>query len=292
MSIRFFLKPFKAINPNTFYTIAAFLSAVFLLLKPELAAASGEILIAPYRVVFQDQSRVQEVAIVNTGDKRTTYRISLENKIWNEVKQGYDTVTEPRNGERFADQMIRLSVREVTLDPQESQTIKMQLRKPEGILDGEYRTHLAVRAVPEIPEVKESEKPAQGVVVKLVPVYGLSIPIFVRVGALQAEANVKSSKFMINRDKVEVFNVVMERKGDRTIYGNLDLFHQGRSGKWEKLLRYNALPILWPYPERSFQLGASPEVAAIIKSSPIKYVYTEIDALNNELPFHAEGMLK
>ncbi len=291
MIVRFFLKLFEAINLNKVYTIAAPLSAVFMFLMPDLAVANGQVLIAPYRVVFDGPTRVQEVAILNTGDKRTTYRISLENKVWNEAKQGYETVTEPRNGERFADQMIRLSIKEVTLDPQESQSIKMQLRKPEGVLEGEYRTHLAVRSVAEIPEVKEKPKPGT-LTVNLVPIYGLSIPIFVRVGNLQAEASLKSTKFMLNIDKVEVFNVVMERKGDRTIYGNLDLFHQGRSGKWEKLARYNALPLLWPYPERSFQLGTAPETAAIIKSSPIKYIYTEIDAINKEQPYHIEGMLK
>ena len=123
---RFFLKVHNSINLNRFYTITASLSAVFLLLCPTLARASGTVLIAPFRVVFENGARVQEVAIVNTGDKRTTYRISFENKIWDGVNNRLDNATEPRNGERFADKMLRLSVKEVTLDPQESQSIKMQ----------------------------------------------------------------------------------------------------------------------------------------------------------------------
>ena len=66
----------------------------------------------------------------------------------------------------------------MTLGPNESQVIKIQLNKTNDLATGEYRSHLYFRAVPAEMPLGES-KPAKdsSISIKLIPVFGISIPV-------------------------------------------------------------------------------------------------------------------
>ena len=51
-------------------------------------------------------------------------------------------MTEAAPGEHFADGMLSWSPRQITLQPGTAQVVRLMVRKPEGLAEGEYRSHL------------------------------------------------------------------------------------------------------------------------------------------------------
>ena len=83
--------------------------------------------------------------------------------------------------------MILYAPRKVTLPPNQPQSIRINARAPQGLADGEYRVHLLFRAIPDARPVT-APAPTQGVSFRLTPVYGVTIPVIVRLGNLSATA--------------------------------------------------------------------------------------------------------
>ena len=155
------------------------------------AQAQGDLLVAPTRVVINGGGGA-EVVLSNIGDKPATYRISLELRRMDETGDFNEVVEADANpSERAGLDMIRYAPRRVTLLPGQPQAVRISVRPPEGLPDGEYRVHMNFRAVPSADPVEAAAAdPAQaaGVSIKLVPVYGITIPVFVRKGRLEGQA--------------------------------------------------------------------------------------------------------
>lgn len=174
-------------------------------------AGVGDLLVAPTRLVL-DGRKGAEVILNNIGDEPATYRVSIEFRRMTE-KGDLITVTEPSDAEKKAEDMIIYAPRKVVLAPHEPQAIRITARAPQGLPDGEYRVHLLFRAIPPAtPAVQPTGEQPKGVQFKLTPIYGVTIPVIVRLGNLQATAGIA--------------NVQLEQKGDNKAVG-LDLVRQG-----------------------------------------------------------------
>src|SRR3954451_4123156 len=141
----------------------------------------GDLLVAPTRVVLEGRQRTAEITLVNVGSATATFRISLIN-LRMDVNGGTKEIetADAEPGERFANDLIRFSPRQVTLEPHVAQTVRIQARKPADLAAGEYRSHLLFRAVPAAaPAVASPAEPATEVTIKLTAVYGVSIPVIV-----------------------------------------------------------------------------------------------------------------
>ena len=160
------------------------------------AHAAGDLLVAPTRVVL-DGSRGTEVVLNNIGSEPATYRISLEIKRMTTLG-GLDEIAEDdaNAAEKAALAMISFSPRRVTLPPNQPQVIRVGVRVPEGTPPGEYRAHMLFRAVPDAAPATDPAKPATsgGVSIALTPIYGITIPVIVRVGDLGAEASIGEAR--------------------------------------------------------------------------------------------------
>ena len=64
---------------------------------------------------------------------------------------------QPDSGQQFADKYLRFFPRRVTLAPNESQMVKLQMVKTNELQPGEYRSHLYFRAVPKEQPLGESD---------------------------------------------------------------------------------------------------------------------------------------
>jgi P pilus assembly chaperone PapD len=174
-------------------------------------AGVGDLLVAPTRLVL-DGRKGAEVILNNIGDEPATYRVSIEFRRMTE-KGDLITVTDPSDAEKKAEDMIIYAPRKVVLAPHEPQAIRITARAPQGLPDGEYRVHILFRAIPPAtPAVQPTGEQPKGVQFKLTPIYGVTIPVIVRLGNLQATAGIA--------------NVQLEQKGDNKAVG-LDLVRQG-----------------------------------------------------------------
>lgn len=187
------------------------------------ARAQGDLLVAPTRVVINGGGGA-EVVLSNIGDKPATYRISLELRRMDETGDFNEVVEAEANpGERAALDMIRYAPRRVTLLPGQPQAVRISVRPPEGLPDGEYRVHMNFRAVPTADPVEAgAADPAQaaGVSIKLVPVYGITIPVFVRKGRLEGQATLGAAQ-LIRADTGAFVELDMGRSGTRSVYGEI-----------------------------------------------------------------------
>ena len=150
----------------------------------------GDLLVAPTRVVFEGRQRTAEITLVNTAATAATYRITLVHLRMDEMGGTQEIEAgDTGPGELFADDLIRYSPRQVTLEPRMAQTVRLQLRLPADLAAGEYRSHLLFRAVPAVePAATAPREPATGLSIQLTPVYGVAIPLIVRHGETSAKA--------------------------------------------------------------------------------------------------------
>lgn len=202
---------------------AAFGAAV--LANPGIARAGvGDLLVAPTRVIL-DGRRGAELVLNNIGDDAATYRISVEFRRMND-KGEINDVTTPTAADKLAEDMIIYAPRKVTLAPREPQAIRIAARPGSGIPDGEYRVHLLFRAIPTAtPVVEPAEKPT-GVQFKLTPVYGVTIPVIVRLGNLQATAGIADVQLEKNGG-VESVGLDLTRSGTRSTFGEVRVLKAG-----------------------------------------------------------------
>jgi hypothetical protein len=122
--------------------------------------------------------------------------------------------------------MIVYAPRKVSLAPHQPQAIRIAARPAQSLPDGEYRVHLLFRAIPPAtPAVQTAEKP-KGVQFKLTPVYGVTIPVIVRLGNLQATAGIADVR-LEKRDGGDAIGLELTRKGSRSTYGEIRVLKAG-----------------------------------------------------------------
>lgn len=254
------------------------------------ALAAGDLLVAPTRVIL-DGSRGTEVVLNNIGTAPATYRISLEIKRMT-AEGGLDEIAEENAtaAERAALDMIAFSPRRVTLPPNQPQVVRVGVRLPEGVPPGEYRAHMLFRAVPEAAGAVTSAavKPAgAGVSIALTPIYGITIPVIVRVGDLDAAASIGDAWIDETHDG-PAFNFDLARTGNRSVYGDIEVT---RPGVAEPLLVARGVAV---YPEigaRKVSLHVPGELAAKLKG-PVRIRYTEDREIGGATIDEAERVVK
>jgi len=206
--------------------LAASLFAAPLIALPTGASAGvGDLLVAPTRIIL-DGRKGAEIILNNIGDEPATYRVSIEFRRMTETGELVD-VTTPTDADLKAEDMIVYAPRKVVLAPREPQAIHISARPPQGLPDGEYRVHLLFRAIPPATPVVqlEGEQP-KGVQFKLTPVYGVTIPVIVRLGNLQAKAGIADVHLEKNQGGPAV-GLDLVRSGSRSTFGEVRVLKAG-----------------------------------------------------------------
>jgi P pilus assembly chaperone PapD len=242
-----------------------------LLIAP--AHAAGDLLIAPTRVVF-DGRRGTEVILNNIGNEEATYRITLELRRMNDRGRLDDVDPAAANDkEKSALAVIRYAPRRVTLPPNQPQSIRVGLQATDTLPDGEYRAHMLFRAIPKTPAAATQEA-GNGLKIQLIPIYGISIPIIVRKGNLQATAALTNVRIAADNEG-PTLEFELSRKGDRSVFGEI---HVTKPGIAEPLSIAKGIAI---YPEvttRSVSLPIPAEVAAKMHGEIIVSYYEAPEA--------------
>jgi hypothetical protein len=204
---------------------AALIGAPVLFPLQPANAGVGDLLVAPTRLVLNG-GRSAEIILNNIGDEPATYRISAE---FRRMKPDgtLEEVEQPTASEISARDMLIFAPRRVTLAPREPQSIRIAARAPQGLPDGEYRVHLLFRAIPPAtPVAQQASAPAKGVSFKLVPVYGVTIPVIIRLGNLDVKAAI-DNVHVENRDGKPAIALEIERSGRRSTFGEVRVLKPG-----------------------------------------------------------------
>ncbi len=204
---------------------AALFAAPALLPQTALHAGVGDLLVAPTRIVL-DGRKGAEIILNNIGEEPATYRISVEFRRM--LPNGtLEDVAEITDADKAARDMIVYAPRRVTLAPNQPQSIRINARPPKGLPDGEYRVHMLFRAIPPAtPVVNQAAQAAKGVSFKLIPIYGVTIPVIVRLGNLQVQAAI-SDVHVAQRDGKPAIALQLSRSGTRSTFGDVRILKSG-----------------------------------------------------------------
>src|SRR3954447_11140189 len=185
-------------------------------------AGVGDLLVAPTRLVL-DGRKGAEIILNNIGDEPATYRVSIEFRRMTEKGDLVDVVS-PTATDKAAEDMIVYAPRKVTLAPREPQAIRIAARAPQGLPDGEYRVHMLFRAIPPAtPVVQPTGEQPKGVQFQLTPVYGVTIPVIIRLGNLEASAGIAN----VQLERGAAVGLDLTRTGTRSTYGEVRVLKAG-----------------------------------------------------------------
>lgn len=223
-------------SPGLSHSSSAFfcvLIACFSLLTSLEATALGQLMVSPIRIVFEGNERSKQINLINNGSETGRFRISFVRK--NMTASGkFETVEENEPG-MYSDEMIRFSPRQVTLEPGQSQTVRLMLRKKKGTEDGEYRSHMLFQSLPDAAATDVSELAADKsdkLSIKLVPVVGITIPVIVRQGNLSSTVSLSDFEIkQANTVKAQsVLSLKVNRDGNKSAYGDFRVYFTPKGG--------------------------------------------------------------
>ena len=206
---------------------AVALAAPLLALPTSANAGIGDLLVAPTRIVL-DGRKGAEIVLNNIGEEPATYRVSVEFRRMT-TDGSLEDVTAPTPTDKSAADMIVYAPRRITLAPHEPQAIRIAARPPQGLPDGEYRVHMLFRAIPPATPVTQASAPGEekGLRFQLTPIYGVTIPVIVRLGNLQATAGIANVQLGKAKDGTQTVALDLNRAGSRSTFGEVRVLKAG-----------------------------------------------------------------
>lgn len=231
--------------------------ALALCLLGALPLHAQELMLNPTRLVFAKNQRAAQVELINNGREAATYRINLVNRRMSETGE-FESVTEAAPGEQFADGMLTWSPRQITLQPGSAQVVRIMVRKPEALPEGEYRSHLHFEKMPGpkgATSVDTAGVPAQQIGVVVSTLIGTSIPVIVRHGATAATLALTGLALSPGAgagagDNAPQLAFHIERGGNSSVYGDVEASFTPAGGAEQVLAKVGGIAVYVPNPLR------------------------------------------
>jgi hypothetical protein len=270
----FILKPFGFLQTICF---VFFLSGFILLslLTTNEVMAQGNLLIMPRRVVFEGSKKSEDITLVNTGRDTAKYVVSIVQMRMKE-NGSFEQITKPDSGQYFADKYLRFFPRTVTLGPNETQLVKMQLTRPEKLSPGEYRSHIYFRAIPKEQPLGEEDirkDTSSGVSIRLNPIFGITIPVIIRVGENITKVKLSGLSLEMVNDTLPRLKMIFKRTGNMSVYGDIAVDHISAQGKVTRVGMVKGIAVYTPITDRRFQFNLDKVAGVDWHSGKLHIVY-------------------
>jgi len=242
------------------FVAAIAIAVIVVMLVPSARSQGvGDLAVAPTRIVMEGRTRSAQVTLLNKGTEVAVYRVSIINMQMTEAGE-YRRVEETGAAGGYADSMVRFAPRQVELQPGKSQTVRIILRKPPGLQEGEYRSHILFQAVPD-PKTGQSvemQTSDEGLSIRLVVVPAITIPLIVRHGELSASASISDITLSEGDAKNETQPMVsfsINRSGSRSLFGDVSISYLPPDSHEEFVVgQINQLAVYTPNSRRRISL--------------------------------------
>jgi len=249
---------------------------LFQVFFPFKTEGQGNLLITPKRVVFEGNKRSMDLNLANIGQDTATYSISLV-QIRMTEEGGFETITEPDEGQAFASPYLRYFPRSVTLGPNEAQTVKIQIVRGGSLAPGEYRSHLYFRAIPKATPLGEEEKQLPDpstISVTLTPIFGITIPAIIRVGQPSFNVTLSDLAVIMNDDTIPQIQLTFNRTGNYSVYGDLSVDHVSPQGTITRVGAANGVAVYTPNRTRHFKFNLIPDPGVDFSAGKIRVTFS------------------
>lgn len=255
------------------YTLSA-LIALTLILGTSLSASAkqAQLLLLPTRIVLEKNDRFVTITVKNRGDATGSYRIAVEDMLMPEngpIRELKSGETDPYS----AKDMIRISPRQMTLAPEESQNIRLMVRKPRDLADGEYRSHLRVTLVNDnVEEDEKSDQPKDNFVIAVKPRLSLVIPVIIRHGKTDYSVNIE--QLNLHKTSQPTLDIGFTRTGNRSSMGDIRVIYIKPDGKEAVLKELPGVAIYRSVANRQLSIPLEMPKGVSLGSGKIRVTYT------------------
>jgi hypothetical protein len=202
---------------------------------PELPVGSvggmGDINLFPKRIVIDGRQRIATVGLYNKVAVAGEYEIGVDDKAMTpdgRLVELVDADPALRARVQTASAMLRWSPRRLTLQGNESQTVRIMARTPPDLPPGEYRSHFMAIAVPPAEALGNSIDDAVGtgqgdraIGVRIIPRFGISIPVIVRVGQTTLAVGLRDLAIVAPPQGGRAVAFTITRSGTRSAFGDI-----------------------------------------------------------------------
>lgn len=245
------------------------------LLPTATLRAQGDLMVFPKRMIFEGAVKTSELNLANIGKDTARYNISFVQFRMNE-DGSFTEVQTPDPGQNFADKFLRYYPRSIILAPKESQVVKVQLIKTNLMQPGEYRSHIYFRAIPNLKPLgmEETRKDTTTMSIRLVPIFGITIPTIIRVGESTTKIALTDLDFSFRNDTIPVLGLTFNRSGNMSSYGDLSVVYVSPNGKKTEVGRANGIAVYTPNTVRKFMVSLIKKQGVNYKNGTLHVDYT------------------
>jgi P pilus assembly chaperone PapD len=199
-------------------------------LVPALANASAVLFIHPTLVIFEGTDRSATITLTNRGDETGTFEMSWTNMTM--TPEG-GLVKHEGNPPWSVQSYVRYSPRRVTLEPLQSQVVRIAIRRGLDVPEGEYYSHFRVLTLNteavsmEIEEQEEQANQQSTSAVVIDARSAVAIPIVWRNSRDTSSASIEAVRIDHNENKL---SVDVKRHGQVSVRGYLQVVETAADG--------------------------------------------------------------
>lgn len=231
----------------------------------------AQVFVTPTRLLFEgNKTRTNELTLVNNSNEKATFRISFYHtemlEDGNIVEQEIEKKSAP-----WSDRLIRFSPRQTTLEAHGTQIIRTQLRLPENLPSGEYRSNLKIIRIPTEQVIEKSEIAPTGIEMRITIIPAVAIPVIVRVGNLSSTETLGC----VLAESKKVLECRINREGTSSIYVNVIAKYIPLSGKGSVVGVINGLAVYVGLDHRDISLPIILPPGVILSTGKLEIVFSD-----------------
>jgi len=251
-----------------------------MLLGPVHAWGGAVLFIYPTLIMFDGNKRSATITLTNRGDAIGTFETS-----WTEHEMTPEGGLVKVEGEVpwSVQPYVRYSPRRVTLEPSESQVIKVALRRDQAAPKGEFYSHFKVVTLNSQDlqdEANEEAEPKSDSAVTIRARSAVAIPIIWRNSPDEQRAAIES--VVIDRDANQL-KIDVRRLGDLSVRGFIHVYGETADGSRGELADAVQLVIYPSVEKRSMAVTLNEGTTAEALASNAEVVFTsDPDVVNEE----------
>lgn len=193
----------------------------------------GDVNIYPKRIVIDDRQRLGSIGLFNRAAATGEYEISVTDMMMTQDGRLLElsTVTDEAARAKVhpAAPLLRWSPRRVSLAGNEAQTVRVMVNARPDTPAGEYRSHFMIISVPTDVDgglsIQDAAGQAQnGIGVRIVPRFGISIPVILRIGATTLDVALDAPKIVpapAGALSSKALAITIKRSGTRSAFGDI-----------------------------------------------------------------------
>jgi hypothetical protein len=248
---------------------------VFIITNVNSIAAQGDLIIYPKRIVFKGKVKIKKLTLANIGKDTAVYNISfLEYKM--DENGELKIISEAEEGLNFSSSNVRFYPRKVTLAPNESQKVKIQVKNTRSLKDGEYRSHLYFRAEEDKKPLGNTTKEKDSTIsIQLKTVFGISIPCIIKKGVSTTSVNITDLKLLQldNHENILQFN--LNRLGNMSTYGDFTINYLTPNNKVYILAKIKGVGVYTPGNLRIIKMRINKPKNLSFDKGTLQVIFTE-----------------